>query len=74
MARSALSAAPRARFTTVALIDGSPALVMAPLGRPCLVIQFTFADAAITAIHITADPAHLRMLDITLGRPCARWS
>ena len=67
VARSAMSAAPRARFTAVALIDGSPALVMAPLGRPCLVIQFTFADAAITAIDITAEPARLRMLDITLG-------
>ena len=66
VARSAMSAAPRARFTAVALVDGSPALVMAPLGRLCLVIQFTFADARITAIDVTTDEARLRRFDITV--------
>ncbi|MDF1604700.1 sigma-70 family RNA polymerase sigma factor [Nocardioides sp. YIM 152315] len=66
VARTALSAAPRARFTTVALVDRSPALLMAPLGQVCLAIRFTFAGDAIIAIDITADPARLRALDITL--------
>jgi RNA polymerase sigma-70 factor, ECF subfamily len=67
VARSAVAAVPRARFTTVALVDGSPALVMAPLGRLSLVIQFTFTGTAITAIDITADSDRLQTLDITLA-------
>lgn len=62
-----MSAAPRARFTTVAMVDGRPALVMAPLGRLSLVIEFTVVDTAITEIEITSAPARLRLLDITLG-------
>jgi RNA polymerase sigma-70 factor, ECF subfamily len=67
VARSALSAVPRARFTALALVDGSPALVMAPLGQLSLIIQFTFTGTTITAIDITADPDRLQTFDITLG-------
>jgi RNA polymerase sigma factor (sigma-70 family) len=66
VARSAIAAVPRARFTALALVDGSPALVMAPLGQLSLVIQFTFTGTAITAIDITADSDRLRTFDITL--------
>jgi RNA polymerase sigma factor (sigma-70 family) len=66
VARSAIAAVPRARFTALALVDGSPALVMAPVGQLSLVIQFTFTGTAITAIDITADPDHLQIFDITL--------
>ena len=66
MARSALAAVPRARFTALALVDGCPALVMAPLGQLSLVIQFTFTGTTITAIDITADPDRLQAFDITL--------
>lgn len=66
VARSALAAVPRARFTALALVDGSLALVMAPLGQLSLVIQFTVTGTAITAIDITADPDRLQTIDITL--------
>ena len=66
VARSAVAAVPRARFTALALVDGSPALVMAPLGQLSLVIQFTFTGTAITAIDITADSDRLQAFDITL--------
>jgi RNA polymerase sigma-70 factor (ECF subfamily) len=66
VARSALAAVPRARFTALALVDGSPALVMAPLGQLSLVIQFTFTGTAISAIDITADSDRLQTFDITL--------
>ncbi len=66
VARSAVAAVPRARFTALALVDGSPALVMAPLGRLSLVIQFTFTGTVITAIDITADSDRLRTFDIAL--------
>ncbi|HLK77162.1 MAG TPA: sigma-70 family RNA polymerase sigma factor [Streptosporangiaceae bacterium] len=67
VARSAIAAVPRARFTALALVDGSPALVMAPLGQLSVVIQFTFTGTAITVIDITADPDRLQTFDITLG-------
>jgi RNA polymerase sigma-70 factor, ECF subfamily len=67
VARSALEAVPRARFTALALVDGGPALVMAPLGRLSLVIQFAFTGTAITAIDITADPERLQAFDVALG-------
>jgi RNA polymerase sigma factor (sigma-70 family) len=67
VAKSALSAGPRARYTTLAFVEGAPALVMAPLGRLCLVIQFAFTEAAITTIDITADPNRLATLDIGLS-------
>lgn len=66
VARSALAAVPRARFTALALVNGSPALVMAPLGQLSLVIQFTFTGTTITAIDIAADPDRLQTFDITL--------
>lgn len=67
VARSAVAAAPRARSTALALVNGGPALVMAPLGQLSLVIQFTFSGPTITAIHITADPDRLQTFDITLA-------
>ncbi|GAB3963394.1 sigma-70 family RNA polymerase sigma factor [Actinoallomurus acanthiterrae] len=67
VARSAIEAVPRARFTALALVDGGPALVMAPLGRLSLVIQFAFTGTAISAIDITADPERLQTFDVTLG-------
>jgi RNA polymerase sigma factor (sigma-70 family) len=67
VARSAVAAAPRSRSTALALVNGSPALVMAPLGQLLLVIQFTFSGPAITAIHITAGPDRLQTFDITLA-------
>ena len=66
VAKSAIAAVPRARFTALALVDGDPALVTAPLGHLSLVIQFTFTGTAITAIDITADPDRLQIFDITL--------
>ncbi|HWS32287.1 MAG TPA: sigma-70 family RNA polymerase sigma factor [Actinoplanes sp.] len=67
VAKSAVAATPRARFTDLALVDGIPALIMAPLGRLALVIQFAFTGPAITTIHITAEPDHLKTLTITLA-------
>lgn len=67
VARAALTAAPRARSTVLASVDGRPALVMAPLGRLSLVIRFSFTGTAITGIDITADPGRLRTFDITLA-------
>jgi RNA polymerase sigma-70 factor (ECF subfamily) len=65
VAKSATLATGRARFGALALVDGRPALVMAPLGHLVIVMRFTF-DAAdpgrIRGIDIVADPATLRGL------------
>jgi RNA polymerase sigma-70 factor (ECF subfamily) len=67
VAKSAVAAWPRARHTAVALVDGAPALVMAPLGRLALVIRYGFTEAGIGAVDVVADPERLRALEITLG-------
>jgi len=67
VAKSAVAAIGRARFTTVALVDGLPALLMAPLGHLALVIRFEFADGddgLIKVIDVVAEPEQLRALTV----------
>ncbi|MFI5613556.1 sigma-70 family RNA polymerase sigma factor [Amycolatopsis sp. NPDC051903] len=66
VSRGALLASDRARATTLALVDGSPALVMAPLGHLRVALAFTFDGDAITGIDVVADPERLRALEICL--------
>ncbi|HEX4788230.1 MAG TPA: sigma-70 family RNA polymerase sigma factor [Actinospica sp.] len=67
VAKSATLATGRARFGAMALVDGEPALIMAPLGHLVIVMRFAF-DAAdpgrIRGIDIAADPATLRGLSV----------
>ncbi|QRP46604.1 sigma-70 family RNA polymerase sigma factor [Amycolatopsis sp. FDAARGOS 1241] len=64
--KGALLAADRARATTLALVNGSPALVMAPRGHLQVVLSFTCNGDAITGIDVIADPDRLRTLEISL--------
>ncbi|MFF7964347.1 sigma-70 family RNA polymerase sigma factor [Streptomyces sp. NPDC007903] len=65
VARGAMAATGRARFTGLALLDGAVGLVMAPHGRLALVLAFTFAeDGLITGIEVVADREPLAALDI----------
>jgi RNA polymerase sigma-70 factor (ECF subfamily) len=60
-----MAAMARAHVTGVALLDGRPGLVMAPQGRPRLVLAFTFDDhATITRIDVVAEPDRLREIEI----------
>ena len=54
----------RARAARLALVDGVPAAVWAPGGRPRVVFTFAISDGKITAIGLAADPDRLRDLDI----------
>ena len=56
-----------ARFCRVALLDGSPGLVMAPLGRLARAIAFSFSGDRISAIEVIADPERLRRIQVSLG-------
>lgn len=66
VARSAMGAVERARSTEIALVDGAPALVMAPLGRLEVVIRFTVGAGGIREIDVIAEPARLRELEIAV--------
>ncbi|WP_331723613.1 MULTISPECIES: sigma-70 family RNA polymerase sigma factor [unclassified Streptomyces] len=67
VAKAAMAAIGRARFTGVALVDGTPGLTMAPYGRLRVALRFTFADDAITEIDVIAEPARLSELEITVA-------
>jgi RNA polymerase sigma-70 factor, ECF subfamily len=60
-----------ARGARAALVDGAPAVVWMPGGRPRVVYRFTTTGDRITAIDLIADPERLRTLDLEAvrGRP-----
>lgn len=66
VARGALAAGERARFTVPALVDGRVGLVMAPRGQLFLVLGFAFAGDLITEIDVIADPERLRALELAV--------
>ena len=53
-----------ARFTRLALVNGTVGLVSAPGGRPFSVLAFTIRDGRIVELDILADPARLAALDL----------
>jgi RNA polymerase sigma-70 factor (ECF subfamily) len=61
-----------ARFCRVALLNGSPGLVMAPRGRLARAIVFSFSGDKVTSIEVIADPARLRRLHVSLPEPVVR--
>ena len=62
----ASAAAVRIPVTTPALINGRVGLVMAPLGRLALVLDFTIVDDRITEMDVIAEPERLRSVTITV--------
>jgi len=58
-----------ARFCRLALLDGSPGLIMAPRGDLTRALVFTFAGDKITSIEVIAAPEHLRRLDVSVLEP-----
>lgn len=66
VATGAMAAMERALATQPALVNGAVGLVMAPLGKPALVLCFTITDGLITEIDIVAEPEQLRRLDLAV--------
>ncbi|MEV8549778.1 sigma factor [Streptomyces glaucescens] len=64
VARGAMAAMSRARFTGPALVDGAVGLVMAVGGRLALVLAFTVTGDGITRVDIVADRARLAELSV----------
>ena len=56
-----------ARFCRVALLDGSPGLVMAPGGHLMRALVFSFTGERIASIEVVADPQRLRALEVSVA-------
>ncbi|WP_328910586.1 sigma-70 family RNA polymerase sigma factor [Streptomyces sp. NBC_00234] len=66
VAKGAMAAMGRARFTGPALVNGTIGLAMAPHGRLRVVLAFTVVDGRITEIDVIAEPERLGELDIAV--------
>jgi len=66
VARGAHAASGRSRYSRVALVNGTPGIVMAPRGRLRVVLAFTMTDDKISRIDVIADPARLQTLDLAV--------
>ncbi len=73
VATGAMAAAGRARFTGLALVDGTVGLAMAPHGRLFLVLSFAITEGKIAEIDVIADRDHLGRLGFEPGNPSAGW-
>jgi RNA polymerase sigma-70 factor (ECF subfamily) len=65
VARQALTFARLAPVARAALVNGAAGFVVAPGGRPVAVAGFTVARGKVVEIDLLADPARLRVLDLT---------
>jgi RNA polymerase sigma-70 factor (ECF subfamily) len=66
VAEQALGFSRRARYAQPALVNGAVGIVVAPHGRPAVVLAFTVRHGRIVDIDIVADPARLRRLDLAM--------
>ena len=66
VAGGARASAARGRFTRVALVNGTPGLVMAPRGRLAVALAFTYSGDKISQIDVVADPGRLAALDLAV--------
>ena len=73
VARQAFAAAGAGRASRRS-IDGSPGLLLAPVGRLRLVLRFTIAHGRIAEIDVVGDPERLQALDLAVlgDRPVSR--
>ena len=66
VASGARAASVRSRYSRVALVNGTPGIVMAPRGRLTVVLAFTIDEDKISRIDVIADPARLAGLDLAV--------
>jgi RNA polymerase sigma-70 factor (ECF subfamily) len=57
-----------ARSAVVALVDGTPGIVVAPRGRLFAVLRLRIEHGRITEIDVIADPTRLDELPLAAGR------
>jgi RNA polymerase sigma-70 factor (ECF subfamily) len=66
VAGGARAASARSRYGRVALINGTPGVIMAPRGRLAVALAFTYSGDRISQIDVIADPGRLEALDLAL--------
>jgi RNA polymerase sigma factor (sigma-70 family) len=66
VARGAVLAAGRSRYSELAVVDGAVGIVFAPGGHLQVVLSLTVSDQQITAIDVIADPERLRRLELAV--------
>jgi RNA polymerase sigma factor (sigma-70 family) len=66
VAHGAMAASGRSRYAGLALINGTPGIIMAPAGRLVLVLAFTFGEEKITRIDVITEPGRLSQLDLAV--------
>ena len=66
VAGGARAASARARYGSIALVNGAPGLIMAPRGRLLIALAFTFSGDKISQIDVVADPDRLAALDLAV--------
>ena len=66
VASGALASSARSRYSGLALVNGTPGIVMAPGGRLVVALALTIDDGKITRIEVIANPARLQQLDLAV--------
>ncbi len=66
VANGARAASRYAQFARVALVNGSPGILLAPRGRLALALAFTIPADKITQIDVIADPDRLATLELAV--------
>ena len=66
VARGALASARRSRHAELALVDGAPAVVVAPRGVLQLVLLFELRDDRIVALDVVGAPERLAQLEVAV--------
>lgn len=66
VAGQALANAGRGGYAQVALVNGTPGIIVGARGRLALVLSLMIQNEKITAIDVIADPSHLRRLDLAV--------
>ena len=59
VARQALAFSHRAEHARVGIVDGAPAILVAPNGRVVTVMTFAIPDSRIVAVDVIADPRRM---------------
>lgn len=59
----------KARFASALLVDGTPGLIVAPLGRLRFALKFTISGGHITAFEVVGEAGALIALDLRLFPP-----
>jgi len=66
VARNARAASVRSRYSGVALVDGTPGIVMATRGRLVIVLALAYSGGKIARIDVIADPGRLEGLRLAV--------